>query len=364
MPEGFQKAQNNPGESTMARQETRKDKLPPWMHFTIISMAVFVFFGIHNVLQEAMMKVPGFQNAVMLGYFEVLGVTICSYIERVCFRKETGRIAPLKDYTFLTICLLSSSGPSNMSLSYINFPTKVVFRSCKLIPTMVLATLINKHVFSSVEYVCAIAMCVGLVLFASADWKLTPTFNPIGLVLVSLSVLADAVLPNAQERLFKHGSSRLEVTLYSNIFTLIAMTCTTLASGDLVGVILHAIRDRQLAFYICIYIPVAYMAISAFMTIVKRYGAVTGVLIGMARKAMTLYLSFLLFPKAFSWYYVFGSVLVLGSLLVISLYKQKHLLGGVVKSLEKKSSEIELGMMSSNPNLDEDKDTSRLVTKN
>jgi solute carrier family 35 (adenosine 3'-phospho 5'-phosphosulfate transporter), member B3 len=208
-----------------------------------------------------------------------------------------------------------------MALNYINFPTKVVFRSCKLIPTMMVASLLNKKVFSSFEYTCALAVCTGLVLFAAADWTSTPSFHPVGLVLVFLSVCADAVLPNAQERLFRLGSSRLEVTFYTNLFTLICMTLTTYLSGDLVGIIKHAIGDHQLALYMVVYTFIAYIAISLHMTVVKRFGGVAAVVLATARKGMTLILSFILFPKVFSWYYVFGAVLVLGGLMIHSLVK-------------------------------------------
>ena len=137
--------------------------------------------------------------------------------------KETGHVTPLSSYPLLTLCLLGSSALSNMSLNYINFPTKIVFRSCKLIPTMIIATIINRRVFKSIEYASALAISIGLVVFAAADWKLTPSFNPIGLDLVSLSVGADDILPNAQERNFRLGASRLEVTLYTNFFTLIVI---------------------------------------------------------------------------------------------------------------------------------------------
>merc|ERR1712012_1488026 len=101
---------------------------------------------------------------------------------------------------------------------------------------MVISTIINKRVFKSIEYGAAIAISIGLIVFTAADWKLTPSFNSIGLVLVSLSVIADAILPNAQEKVFNLGASRLEVTYFTNLFTLTAMTLTTLMSGDLLGV--------------------------------------------------------------------------------------------------------------------------------
>eukprot|EP00553_Chaetoceros_curvisetus_P000879 CAMPEP_0204628148 /NCGR_PEP_ID=MMETSP0717-20131115/15144_1 /ASSEMBLY_ACC=CAM_ASM_000666 /TAXON_ID=230516 /ORGANISM="Chaetoceros curvisetus" /LENGTH=200 /DNA_ID=CAMNT_0051644639 /DNA_START=205 /DNA_END=804 /DNA_ORIENTATION=- len=181
----------------------------------------------------------------------------------------------------------------------------------------------NRRIFQSIEYASAFAISIGLVVFAAADWKLAPNFNPIGLILVSLSVVADAILPNAQERIFGLGASRLEVTYFTNLFTLIAMTFTTGLTGDLIGVIqLARTNNGNLLTYMIVYTMISYVAISSFMTIVKKYGGVTAVLLGTARKGMTLILSFVLFPKEFSWLYALGATLVLGGLLVASLVKQ------------------------------------------
>jgi len=72
------------------------------------------------------MGIDGFEFGIMLGYFEVLGVSICSFTERKYVAKEAGMNAPVTAYPLLTLCLLSSSSLSNMSLNYINFPTKVL----------------------------------------------------------------------------------------------------------------------------------------------------------------------------------------------------------------------------------------------
>lgn len=250
-------------------------------------------------------------------------VAVCSFFERTYIARETGRVAPLTAYPLLTACLMSSSALSNVALNYINFPTKVVFRSCKLIPTMIVASVIHRKIFTSKEYSCALAICAGLVMFAAADWQYSPTFHPVGLTLVSLSVCADAILPNAQERLFKLGSSRLEVTMYTNVFTLMVMTFTTLVSGDLIGLIQFAVKTPLLQFYMFVYTFIAYIAISVHMTVVKRYGGVTAVLVATVRKALTLVLSFVIFPKKFSWFYVAGASLVLGGIAVSSLAKME-----------------------------------------
>ena len=41
--------------------------------FLLITFCMFLFFGIHNFLQEAIMNVPGFKFGVMLGFMEVFG---------------------------------------------------------------------------------------------------------------------------------------------------------------------------------------------------------------------------------------------------------------------------------------------------
>jgi hypothetical protein len=99
------------------------------------------------------------------------------------------------------------------------------------------------------------------------------------------------------------------------------MTFTTYLSGDLIGMIEFARTSTKLCNYIVIYTFVAYIAISVHMNVVKRFGGVSAVLVATGRKGMTLVLSFLLFPKSFSWFYVMGAIMVLGSLLLSSLVK-------------------------------------------
>ena len=209
---------------------------------------------------------------------------------------------------------------------------------------MIVASIVHRKVFSSVEYVLAVCISLGLVLFAAADWELTPTFHPIGLAFVSLSVCADAILPNAQERLFRLGSSRLEVTFFTNIFTLCAMTLTTMLSGDFFALIAFSKTSHRACLYMGIYTFIAYIAISIHMTVVRRFGGVAAVLVATGRKGMTLVISFVIFPKGFSWYYVVGAILVLGGLLLSSLLKiqQKRRSSMVEPLLEPENNDLYL----------------------
>lgn len=59
------------------------------------------------------------------------------------------------------------------------------------------------------------------------------------------------------------------------------------------------------------------------MTLVHELGSVAAVIVGNARKAFTIVLSFILFPKPFSLLYVFGVVLVFGSIILNVVLKEE-----------------------------------------
>jgi solute carrier family 35 (adenosine 3'-phospho 5'-phosphosulfate transporter), member B3 len=120
-----------------------------------------------------------YQVGVFLGYLEVLGVTVCSFVERKCYG-DTTRKASWSSYMMLCFCLLISSATSNIALAYINYPTKVVFRSCKLIPTMLIAMWYNKKHVHWFEFMFGSFISLGMILFAMADFHVSPNFDIFG----------------------------------------------------------------------------------------------------------------------------------------------------------------------------------------
>ena len=94
----------------------------------------------------------------------------------------------------------------------------------------------------------------------------------------ALSTVADAFLPNLQQKLFKLGASTLEVTYYSNLYVFAIMTLTGGGSGQLQGALAFVRADASHGALLLAYSLVAYFAISTHIRIVKSYGAVVGVL--------------------------------------------------------------------------------------
>lgn len=88
----------------------------------------------------------------------------------------------MKVYSVLAVLTLGTMGFSNSSLAYLNYPTQVIFKSCKLIPVMVGSILIQNKKYSFLDYAAALLMSVGLTLFTLADSRISPKFSFIGKV--------------------------------------------------------------------------------------------------------------------------------------------------------------------------------------
>jgi len=282
---------------------------------------VFVCFGATCYLEEAVIRFPGFTFGWFLGFLEIIGVTVCCSFEMYA-TQEFSRKSSLKSYLYCTACLMISVSLSNISLNYISYPVKVIFRSFKLIPTMLIAIVVNKKRYIWGEYLAAFSMVIGLSLFGIADAQTSPSFNALGIGLVSMSVFGDAILPNLQEQSFKAGSSRLEVMFWTNLFSSAFLLPMLGWSGDLQGGIMFGARNGEAALCMLTYTFVAYIAITLHTLVVERYGAVVAVIVGNSRKAMTVVISFIVFPKPISIYHILGGTLVFGGVVTSVIFKE------------------------------------------
>ena len=57
----------------------------------------------------------------------------------------------------------------HFSLQYLNYPTQVIFKSCKLIPVLIGGILIQRKRKGILDFLAAIVMSIGLAVFVLAD---------------------------------------------------------------------------------------------------------------------------------------------------------------------------------------------------
>lgn len=124
-------------------------------------------------------------------------------------------------------------GFSNTSLQYLNYPTQVIFKSCKLIPVLIGGILIQKKKYGSLDFLAAICMCIGLTWFTLAGSYSSPNFNFLGVVIISAALVCDAAIGNVQEKIMKkYKASNTEVVYYSYVLGFIYLFIILVLTGQ------------------------------------------------------------------------------------------------------------------------------------
>jgi len=132
-------------------------------------------------------------------------------------------------------------------------------------------------------------------------------------VMISLALVADAVIGNVQEKTMRaYGASNNEVVLYSYSLGCIYILLGTLLSGE----IFHAAaffqqHPYETYGYALVFGILGYAGVNVVLTLVKRFGALLAVTVTTVRKAVTIALSFLFFSKPFTVSYLWSGMIVL-----------------------------------------------------
>ncbi|KAM9665970.1 adenosine 3'-phospho 5'-phosphosulfate transporter 2 isoform 2-T2 [Trichechus inunguis] len=269
--------------------------------FFICVAGVFVFYLIYGYLQELIFSVEGFKSygwyltLVQFGFYSIFGL-----IELQLIQDKRRRI-PGKTYMIIAFLTVGTMGLSNTSLGYLNYPTQVIFKCCKLIPVMLGGVFIQGKRYNVADVSAAVCMSLGLIWFTLADSTIAPNFN-----------LTDAVIGNVQEKAMKlHNASNSEMVLYSYsigfVYILLGLTSTSGLRPAVTFCSRNPVRTYGYAFLFSL---TGYFGISFVLALIKIFGALLAVTVTTGRKAMTIVLSFIFFAKPFTVQYVWSGLLV------------------------------------------------------
>ncbi|KAF9811234.1 hypothetical protein SFRURICE_002603 [Spodoptera frugiperda] len=253
------------------------------IQFMFCLVSVFIFYLAYGYFLELL-----FTNSEVSLYItlvQFLITTALSYIESL-IRSRIKRKVPLRTYALLAGLTLGTMAFSNLALSYLNYPTQLIFKSCKLIPVMIGSIIILGKRYGFLDYVSAVVMCIGLTMFTLADSQTSPKFNFIGVIVISLALLCDAIIGNVQEKAMKqHHASNNEVVFYSY------------AIGS---IYLLFITDPLTTYWDIFFLSLTgYLGLQAVLTLVRICGATIAVTVTTFRKVLSIIISFLVFSKPF-----------------------------------------------------------------
>ncbi|KOB71867.1 Solute carrier family 35 member B3 isoform 1 [Operophtera brumata] len=262
--------------------------------FLCCTAFVFICYLAYGYFLELIFSKPDMKPvSLYITLIQFLITMALSYAESV-IRNPIKRKVPLVTYALLAALTLGTMAFSNLALSYLNYPTQLIFKSCKLIPVMIGSIIILNKKYGFLDYVAAFIMCIGLTMFTLAGSETSPNFDTIGILIISLALLCDAIIGNVQEKAMKqYQASNNEVVFYS-----------------------YAIAFLYLMDWLTIYSNILLLSVSGYcglqavLTLVRISGATVAVTVTTMRKALSIIISFLLFSKPFVFQYVWSGMLV------------------------------------------------------
>lgn len=146
-------------------------KLNGQTQFFVCCFGVFFLYILYGYFQELIFSLDGFKpygwylTLIQFGYYTIFG-----YFESRIQNTEQCRKIPMKTYGLLAFLTLGTMGLSNSSLGYLNYPTQVIFKCCKLVPVLIGSILIQKKSHGLLDFLAAIAMCIGLAAFTLGNF--------------------------------------------------------------------------------------------------------------------------------------------------------------------------------------------------
>ncbi|KAL8500140.1 hypothetical protein ACS0TY_019942 [Phlomoides rotata] len=236
-------------------------------------------------------------------------------------------VNPWKSYWKLSAVLMGSNGLTKGSLAFLNYPAQIMFKSTKVLPVMIMGAFIPglRRKYPLHDYISAVLLVVGLILFTLADAHTSPNFSVIGVVMVSGALIMDAFLGNLQEAIFTMNpeTTQMEMLFCSTLVGMPFLIPPMLFTGELFR------AWNSCSQHLYVYGVLVFEAMATFvgqvsvLSLIALFGAATTAMVTTARKAVTLLLSYLIFTKPLTEQHGTGLLLITMGILLKMLPENK-----------------------------------------
>ena len=148
--------------------------------YIFCTLGVMVFLLMYGLLQE-LVVMKTFNRS--LGWFVTLlqlsGYAFCAWVQSITLGAKLDRRIPYRQYVILAALQVVMQGFTNLSMHYLNYPTKTLFKSSRVIVTMIVGVLVRRRTYLPMDYAVAFSMAIGLTTFVLADAKVIVTKNDL-----------------------------------------------------------------------------------------------------------------------------------------------------------------------------------------
>ncbi|KAJ1392574.1 UAA transporter [Sesbania bispinosa] len=210
-------------------------------------------------------------------------------------------VNPWKTYVKLSAVLMGSHGLTKGCLAFLNYPAQLMFKSTKVLPVMIMGSFIpglrRKYPFH--EYVSAVLLVIGLILFTLSDAQTSPNFSVIGVLMICGALVMDSFLGNLQEAIFTMNpqTTQMEMLFCSTVVGLPFLIPPMLFTGELFKAWTSCSQHPYVYGVLVFEAMATFIGQVSVLSLIAIFGAATTAMITTARKAVTLLLSYMIFTK-------------------------------------------------------------------
>ena len=234
--------------------------------------------------------------------------------------------SPLWEYSFPAVANMLSSWCQYEALQYVTFPTQMLFKAFKIVPTMLMGKFLHDKTYEYYEYTVACTIGFGIFVFIGSSDEIDFTQNVLGspdgvtgawcgIVLLLLFLSFDSFTGPWQTEMFgQHpGMSSLQMMLIMNAFSS-AFSFITLVHQNELEISLTFMTDHPLmlahtvVFFICATVGQAFIYLT-----VQKFGAVILSIIMALRILLSLILSCVVYSHPVSELGYVGIFIVFGA---------------------------------------------------
>jgi adenosine 3'-phospho 5'-phosphosulfate transporter B2 len=220
-------------------QEESKENSRHTIDLTSCFFLIIVFFCSYGVAQEYIMTEDYggelFPNTTFLIFCNRI-VICCFSTSALLAAKEHIKLDVAKWTVIPAATVLTSSWAQYECLHYVTFPTQVVFKSGKIVPTMLINTVVNRVRAPWTDYLLALVITGAVAGFSlvAEEAKGADQSSFYGIMLLCLFLICDALTSNTEKWVYnkdKEFSNRQMMFSIGFVTLIYSGICTACAPG-------------------------------------------------------------------------------------------------------------------------------------
>jgi solute carrier family 35 (adenosine 3'-phospho 5'-phosphosulfate transporter), member B3 len=169
----------------------------------------------YGILQEHLYT--SFKYGFFISFLQFIMYALISGIQY--YFEEMEKKIKIRKYLTISVLSVLSMALGYEALSFISYPTKIIFKSSKLLGVILIGVLFLGKKYKKTDYISSILIAIGLYLMYMESNQSTNQshFDIRGVLLMLGAIISDSFVGNLQDDLLHHEqSSANEVIFYSH----------------------------------------------------------------------------------------------------------------------------------------------------